>query len=241
MSGHSKWAKIKRQKSANDVAKGANFAKLTRSIIMAVGEGGGIADPDKNVKLRLAVEKAKENNVPKDTIERAIEKGAGPNKEAIKEVIYEAFGPSGIAILIVAATDNNNRTIASIRNVLDRNGGKIASQGAVGYLFQHTGTVTFDAKNADLDSILMFADAVESLDVEQDDESVTVYLPFKNMGKINQALGELKPNSQDIEFKPQTTIKITSEDQKNTIITLLEALEELDDVNSVYVNAEFTE
>src|SRR4051812_30449460 len=120
MSGHSKWANIKRKKEANDKVKGAVFGKLSRLITIAVTEGGGLPDPENNVKLRFAVEKARSENMPKENIQKAIEKGSGPNIQELKEVVYEGFGPGGVALLIVTTTDNSNRTHAEIRNVLER-------------------------------------------------------------------------------------------------------------------------
>src|SRR5438132_496161 len=131
MSGHSKWSKIKRQKEVTDKVKGAAFAKLSRIITLAVIEGGGIPDPVNNVRLRLSIEKAKALNMPKENITRAIEKGAGPHKLELKEVVYEAFAPHGISVIIVATTDNSNRTFAEIRTILERNGGKMGTQGSV--------------------------------------------------------------------------------------------------------------
>ncbi len=141
MSGHSKWSKVKHQKATTDVVKGAAFTKAAAAIIVAVREGGGITDPDKNFRLRLAVEKAHDVNMPKENIERAIERGAGSEGRTIESINYEAYGPGGVAIIIDAATDNRQRTVAEIKNTLDRHGGVLAAPGAVDFLFRRLGVI----------------------------------------------------------------------------------------------------
>ncbi len=136
MSGHSKWAKLKHGKDDRDRQKGNLFGKLTRAITMAVIQNGGIPDPEKNAALRIAIDKARQENMPKENIQRAIERAVGPDKQNLKEVVYEAFGPYGAAFLIVATTDNPNRTHSEVKLLLDRSNGKLAGQGAVSYLFQ---------------------------------------------------------------------------------------------------------
>ncbi len=239
MSGHSKWSTIKRKKGLKDAQKGQIFTKLSRLITLAVLEGGGMTDPGINVKLRLAVEKAKSANMPKDTVQRAIEKGHGPDKDSLKEVMYEGFAPDGIALLIQVTTDNNNRTIAEIRGVLDRGGGKLGSQGSVSYLFQKCGVVTFDKSTNSEDAIFEFGDAVQSLDIEEDDSSLTVYFPFENLGKVQELLNGLVPSSPaEVNYRPFTEIKIEDEKKAKRIVDLVGRLEDLDDVQSVFGNFE---
>lgn len=136
MAGHSKWKQIKHKKAANDQQRAKIFSKISKLITIAVVEGGGMQDPAINVKLRLAIEKAKAANMPKDNIQRAIEKGSGPDRNNLKEVVYEGFGPQGVALVIHATTDNSNRTVGEVRSVIDKGGGKLGNQGAVSYLFQ---------------------------------------------------------------------------------------------------------
>ncbi|MBI5619340.1 YebC/PmpR family DNA-binding transcriptional regulator [Candidatus Gottesmanbacteria bacterium] len=140
MSGHSKWSKVKHQKALTDTAKGSAFTKASRAITVAVHEGGGITDPNGNFRLRLAIEGARAVNMPKETIQRAIDKGRGAGEGAIEQVIYEAYGPGGVGMLIEAATDNRNRTVSVIKNVFERFGGSLASPGAVSFLFTRSGT-----------------------------------------------------------------------------------------------------
>jgi YebC/PmpR family DNA-binding regulatory protein len=233
MSGHSKWANIKRKKEANDKVKGATFAKLSRAITLTVLEGGGITDPEKNVRLRLAIEKAKSFNMPKDVIARAVEKGAGPNKDALKEVVYEAFAQNGVSLIITAATDNSNRTHAELRTVLERNGGKMGTQGAVAYNFQKCGVAVFE--NADEAKIFEFADKIGELDIEEEGTTTTVYFPFENLGKVHDALQGLVASAIETEYKPQTTVQL-SKDEEDAVFHLIELVEDMDDVQAVYSN-----
>ena len=230
MSGHSKWSQIKRKKGVKDQARGALFSKLSRLITLAVIEGGGIGDPDKNVKLRLAVEKAKSSNMPKENIERAIEKGSGPDRENLQEVIYEAFAPGGINLIIVCTTDNPNRTISEVRNTLERGGGKLGAQGSVAYLFKKCGTAVFDREQEALE----FAEKVEAFDIEQDGGSFTVYFPFENLGHVSGI-------SAEVDYKPTTDVKIEDRSTANRILRLVESLENLDDVQHVFANFDLPE
>lgn len=235
MSGHSKWSKIKRQKSVNDTAKSRVFAKLSRMITLAVIDGGGMPDPDLNVKLRLAIEKAKLENLPKENIQRAIEKGSGPDKNVLKEVKYEAFGPAGTAILILATTDNANRTVSDIRNVLERNGGKIASLGAVSYLFQSVGVISLNNKEVSEEKILTLAEEINALDIEVDGEVTTMYVPYDQMGRIKDHVQGLNITGPEHIFKPDTTVQ-TDKQTEEKVIALIHALDELDDVHEVFTN-----
>src|SRR3989344_3595914 len=148
MSGHSKWSKVKHQKESTDAAKGKIFTKMASSIIIAVKEGGGIADPASNFRLRLAIEKARSVNMPKENIERAIEKGKGKSGEgSLERVVYEAYGPGKSGLIIEAATDNHQRAAAEVKNTLDRGGGVLASPGSVSYLFKHAGMLIINKDN----------------------------------------------------------------------------------------------
>lgn len=232
MAGHSKWANIKRKKETVDKKRGNIFAKLSRAITMAVVEGGGATNPDFNVRLRIAVEKAKSENMPKDTIQRAIEKGAGPNGEALSTVVYEGFGPHGSSIIIVATTDNPNRTNADIRNVVEKNGGKMGGQGAVSYLFQHGAVTVFEPGTYSEDAIFEFADSVEAIDVREEEGSMVVFFPFEHIGKV-------KEHQVEEFYRPVAPIELETEAMEDTLEHFVEAIEELDDVQTVYTNVSY--
>jgi YebC/PmpR family DNA-binding regulatory protein len=238
MSGHNKWSKIKRQKEITDKVKSTNFAKMARQITLSVIEGGGIGDPENNVRLRLAIEKAKLVNMPKENIARAIEKGAGPNKDSLKEVVYESFAPFGAAMMIVATTDNSNRTHAEVRTVLERNGGKMAGQGAVGYLFQKCAVAVFDAAKNDETAVFDFAEKIQAYDIDEDEDSITVYFPFEKLGRVTEFAGSLVPSVVESEYRPLSTVHL-QESQEQSVMHLIELLDEMDDVQNVYTNVMF--
>ncbi len=235
MSGHSKWSNIKRKKEVTDKAKGATFAKLSRVITLAVIEGGGIPDSENNVRLRLAIERARALNMPKENIARAVEKGTGENKQSLKEVIYEAFAPHGVALIITATTDNSNRTHAELRMFLERNGGKLGS-GGVSYLFQKCGSVLFE--NVDDPFVLHFSDKISALDIEQEGRTYIIYFPFENLVKVKEHSEGFTPTVIETVYKPQSTVQL-SQQQEEQVINLILHLEEMDDVQSVFSNAEF--
>ncbi|MEI6532224.1 MAG: YebC/PmpR family DNA-binding transcriptional regulator [Candidatus Roizmanbacteria bacterium] len=238
MSGHSKWAKIKRQKGVNDQARGVLFAKLGRMITLAVIEGGGI-DPNLNVRLRLAIEKAKSENTPKENIERAIEKGGGADQLKLKEVHYEAFGPEGVALYITASTDNSNRTNAEIRNTLERNGGKVGGQGATAYLFTQLGMVTVSKEVHTEDEIFEIGDTLNVIDIDEDETSITIFFPFEILGKAKERISNKKTSIPEQVFRSLTSVTVSSSEIEEKVIHLVSALEELDDVHAVYTNMEF--
>jgi len=236
MSGHNKWSKIKRGKELKDKARGNIFSKLSRLITLAVIDGGGITDINNNMKLRLAVDKAKQLNMPKENIHRAIERASGPDKAQIKEVVYEAFGPGGVALIILATSDNLNRTLTEIRNVLERHQGKLGNQGSVAYLFQRCGLVIFEKNNVKEEGVLTFADKINAVDIEEDDQAFSVFIPFENLGKVNQALEGLVMHSAEIDYKPNSLVTVSDKRLEERILGLIEALEDLDDVHRVFAN-----
>ena len=238
MSGHSKWANIKRKKEANDKVKGTVFAKLSRNITLAVIEGGGMTSPDANFKLRLAIDKAKAENMPKDNIQRAIEKGHGPGTAQLKEIIYEAFGPHGVAYMIKCTTDNSTRTHNEVRGVLENRGGKMGSQGSVAYLFQKCAVMQFDLTNAPEDAVFAFAEAVHAYDIDEGEGTITVYFPFEEFGHSKEALGTLSPTIADIEYRGLSKVGVASHEEAQKVIDLAEAIEDLGDVQHVYTNLE---
>ncbi len=236
MSGHSKWATIKRKKGASDVARGQLFSKLSRLITLAVAEGGGATDPDANVKLRFAVDRARTENMPKENIARAIAKGAGPDRGSLRQVLYEAFGPGGTALLIEATSDNPNRTLAEVRSMLERNGGKMGREGSVGHLFTHCGIVTFDKAKNKQEDVLNFAQCIDALDLEDGEESYSVYFPFEAQGRVKECVGELVwDEAPHLDYRPLNLVRIEGE-QARSLLSLITKLEGLDDVVAVYGN-----
>jgi len=227
MSGHSKWANIKRKKGVNDAQRSAVFTKMSRIISTAVHEGGGIGDPEKNFKLRLAVDRAKAVNMPKDTIQRAIDKAAGGDGSQMKELLYEGFGPHGIAILISATTDNQNRTFAEVKLAIEKNGGKMASTNAVAYQFTKCGVLELQKKDVSEEEVYAMFDEYKALDLEEDDEVYVLYIPFEQMGKVKGSI--------DVIYRPQVTVEL-SEAESEKVEGFIEKLEELDDVMNVYSN-----
>ncbi len=238
MSGHSKWANIKRKKGENDKAKGVIFAKLSRIITLAVVEGGGIGDPASNFRLRLAIEKARSANMPKDNIERAIEKGTGSNSVNLKEVVYEAFLSHGVACMIQCTTDNPTRTFNEVRMTLESRGGKMGSQGSVSYLFQKCAVMEFDAATQKEDDVFAFAEALNAYDIDESGGKIIIYFPFESFGKAMRALGSLTPSLSEIEYRALTKVSVANKEEAQQVIHMAEGLEELDDVHLVFINLE---
>lgn len=236
MSGHSKWANIKRQKQAKDLVRGNIFSKLSRLITLAVIEGSGIIDPEHNVKLRLAIEKAKQLNMPKINIDRAVERGVGPGKDTLKELILEAFAPAGVALVILVTTDNINRTVSEVRNILEKYEGKLTNQGSADYLFQKCGLVIFNKGSTSEEEVFAFAQKTSALDIDSDKNHFFVFLPFENLGKIKDHLGRLKYEAAEIDYKPKAVIKVEDKTMAKKILSLVEILESLDDVQKVFAN-----
>lgn len=241
MSGHSKWANIKRKKEANDKVKGAVFAKMSRLITLAVVEGGGMPDPSHNFKLRLAIDKARSMNMPKENINRAIEKASGADRNSIKEIIYEGFAPHGVALMIQATSDNPNRTVSEIKNVIEMHGGKIGSQGSVAYLFNKCALIEFDTTINKEEDILNFSEALNAIDIEQEKLEYYVYVPFEQYGKIKEALGPLQPKNTEVDYKPLSPVEVGDTSSIDKIVELIQALEDLDDVHHVYSNLSMPE
>ncbi|MFA6081530.1 MAG: YebC/PmpR family DNA-binding transcriptional regulator [Patescibacteria group bacterium] len=235
MSGHSKWANIKRKKGLNDKIKANVFAKMSHLITIAVIEGGGIIDPDNNVKLRLAIDKAKSANMPKENIKRAIEKGFGPNKIMLKEVLYEGFGPYGIFLLILTTTDSSNRTSSEIRNMLEKNSGKLGTPGSVSYLFKKCAFVSFMKTEVNEEAVFKIGDELQAFDIKDDESHFFVFFPFSNFGLLKAHLNNIKYDLAEIDYLPTTSVML-DQDKEKKVIDLIEALESLDDVHRVYTN-----
>jgi YebC/PmpR family DNA-binding regulatory protein len=237
MSGHSKWSKVKHQKATTDVVKGREFTKATRAITIAVREGGGISDPVHNFHLRLAIEQAHDVNMPKENIERAIEKGQGAGGGTVEQILYEGYGPAGVAIIIEAATDNKQRTVASIKNILERSGGTITSPGAVLYLFERSGIITVPKNNQSYDQMLEIAIDCGIEDIMETDDMFELYIPVSSLAAAKQQL-VLKATAIDntaIIMKPKTLMGVAV-DKRDLIEDVVSQLEELDDVQHVFTN-----
>lgn len=236
MSGHSKWANIKRKKGANDKIKGNVFGKMSRLITMSVMENGGLTNPDDNVRLRLIIEKAKSFNMPKENIERAIAKAVGPEKSQLKEVVYEGFAPYGVSLIILATTDNQNRTLSEVRNILERHNSKLGGSGSVGYLFKKCALIIFDKISVSQEKILEVGDLLGAFDIDEDETRFSVYFPFENLGHIKDKIKDVVYVSAEIDYKPQSPILIDDEKKLHIINDIIETLEVLDDVQTVFTN-----
>jgi YebC/PmpR family DNA-binding regulatory protein len=236
MSGHSKWSQIKRQKGANDAKRGAVFTKLGREITIAARQGGG--DPDANYRLRLAIDKARAENMPADNIKRAIEKATGGTAaEQYEEMVYEGYGPGGVAILVEAATDNRNRTAADVRAMFAKNGGQLAGAGAVAWQFEPRGVVAVSLDGKDPDEVALTAIDAGAEDVDTDGDPVEVITNATSVELIRKALegAGLPIESAEITMQPTTPIDVDEHVARQNL-RLIEALEDLDDVQRVTAN-----
>jgi YebC/PmpR family DNA-binding regulatory protein len=241
MSGHSKWSQIKRQKGVNDAQRGQMFTKLAREIIIAAKQGG--PDPNGNFRLRLAVQKAKENNMPSDNIDRAIKRGSGTGEGSeMLEVTYEGFGPAGVAVIVEAATDNRNRCVAEVRNVFARSGGNMGETGSVGWNFDLRGVISVTPNGTDADEIAMHAIDAGAEDVQVGSGSIDVYTQPSDLEAVKKALEDqgIAVVSAETSRVPKTTVQLDERDAVQTL-RLVEKLEALDDVQKVYFNAEFSD
>jgi YebC/PmpR family DNA-binding regulatory protein len=235
MSGHSKWATIKRAKGAADAKRGMLFTKLAKNISVAVKTGGG-ADPEFNFKLRMAIDRAKDAAMPNDNIERAVNRGKGEGKTAIEQVTYEGYGPASSALIVEAVTDNKNRTTQSIRNIFNKAGGRMGEQGSVAWMFESKGQILVEKQPGLEDLSLELIDqGVE--DVKQTEDGLEIYtlpLDLEKIKKFIESKG-LKILSAEIVMKPQQTVEVAETDKAH-VQTLIDALTDDDDVNEVYTN-----
>jgi YebC/PmpR family DNA-binding regulatory protein len=238
MSGHSKWSKIKHQKGADDVKRGNLFTKLTREIIIAAREGGG--DPGGNFRLRLAIQKARDSNMPMDNIDRAIKKGTGELEGgSLTEMVLEGYGPSGIAIMVNALSDNRNRTVQEVRSTFARHGGSLGESGCVSWLFDSRGVININAENVDADELALTAIDAGAEDVQVESGIVEVYTKPEALEKVRATLEQksVKIESSELQMVPKTLVKL---DEKAAVqaLKLLDRLEEIDDIQNVYSNAD---
>ena len=236
MSGHSKWAGIKHKKAIVDAKRGAAFTRLSREVTIAAKEGGG--DADTNFRLRLAVQKARADNMPADKIQAAIDRGTGAAKgDSLEELRYEGYGPAGVAVLVDAMTDNRNRTSASLRHIFSKYGGNLAEANAVGWMFDRKGILEVDPKGADPDEIGLAAIDAGAEDVSVEDGSIEITTAPQDLEKVRNAVDELGVNIENAEITmyPKQTVPV-DEDKVASVLRLLEHLEEDDDVQQVYAN-----
>lgn len=238
MSGHSKWAQIKRQKGVNDVKRGAIFTKLSKAITIAVQQGGGIGDPNQNFRLRLAVDAARGANMPKENIQRAIERAAGKSAEAIEEVVYEGFAPGGVSIIVEAATDNKNRTTGEVQNIFNKNGGNMGQPGSVSYQFTQMGQLVMSRNGENTDDIFLDAADAGAEDIEEvGDNEVFVYTQPTSLAKVRDSLTEKGYTVAEMEIIRKPNLPMELEDESGQrVMDFIEKLEDLDDVQKVYSN-----
>ncbi len=237
MSGHSKWSKIKHQKTGSDAAKSQAFTKASRAITIAVREGGGLIDPEKNYRLRLAIERAREVNMPKETIERAIGRAAGEGAEKVDSIVYEAFGPGGVPLLIEVATDNRQRTVASIKSILELSSGTLASPGAVSYLFFRAGVLLVPKSGQTFDTMVEMALDAGADDVVEQGDNFEIFTKPHLLHEVKAYLSVKRVNvdNEEIIMMPRTT-QAVSEEEERRIADLTHELESLDDVQRVYTS-----
>ncbi len=241
MAGHSKWANIKHRKGAQDAKRGKIFTKLIREITVATRLGG--PDASANPRLRAAIENALSHNMPKDTIERAIKRGSGEQEgTALEEVRYEGYGPNGVAVMVDCMTDNRNRTVAEVRHAFSKMGGNLGTSGSVAYLFTEQGVLSYPP-GVDEDQLMEAALEAGAEDVvSNDDGSIDVLTTPEDFGRVKDALvaAGLEPESAEVTMRASTTVSL-DEDDARTMLKLLDMLEDLDDVQRVYSNADISE
>jgi YebC/PmpR family DNA-binding regulatory protein len=235
MSGHSHWATIRRKKGAADAKRGQVFTRLAREIVIAAREGGG--DPGTNVRLQYAIDRARAQNMPKDNIERAVKRGTGDSKDGntLEEITYEGYAPNGVALMISCVTDNRNRAVAEIRHILNRYGGSMAEAGSVAWQFKRSAYFSFPAKNQDSDKIFELAVEAGADDVTFDRETAEIVGPveaYKEIGDQLRGAG-IHPEEAELRYLPNNEVELSQEDTLQ-VLRVIEALEELDDVQNVY-------
>ena len=243
MSGHSKWSSIKHKKGAADAKRGKLFSKLSRAIIVAAKEGGG--DPSGNLSLQNAIEKAKSYSMPKDNIDRAIAKGSGADADAsaFETVVYEGYGPSGVAVIVEALTDNRNRTASDVRHTFAKNDGNLGGSGAVSWLFERRGVVLVPAAGTDEDELTLAAAEGGAEDVALDGSSYQVLTAPENLAAVREAIEKagFTIDSAELTMLPKTTVEVVDESDAKKVLRLMDQLEDNDDVQDVYANFDIPE
>jgi YebC/PmpR family DNA-binding regulatory protein len=241
VSGHSKWATIKHKKGKTDAARGKLFSKLSRAITVAAREGG--ADPAMNISLANAIEKAKAESMPKDNIERAVQRGAGAGDgESYESIVYEGYGPAGVAIIVEVLTDNRNRSAAEVRNIFSKHGGQLAQPGAVAWVFERRGSIVVDGTKYGEDDVMAAAIDAGADDVVQDGEQFQVLTEPSDFAAVRDALAAagIAFENADLTMIPKNTVKLEENDARKTM-KIMDALEDSDDVQEVYANFDIPE
>jgi len=243
LSGHSKWSSIKHKKGAADAKRGKLFSKLSRAIIVAAKEGGG--DPANNLALQNAIEKARSYSMPKDNIDRAVAKGSGADadSEAFEEIVYEGYGPEGVAVIVEALTDNRNRTASEVRHMFAKHGGNLGATGAVAWQFERRGVVVVPAEGVDEEELLMTAADGGADDVEQDGDVFQVTSAPESLSSVRAAIegAGFAVDSAELVMLPKTTVAVEDEAKARQVMRLIDALEDNDDVQDVYANFDIPE
>jgi len=240
MSGHSKWSTIKRKKGAIDAKRGKIFTKIIKEIIIAAKEGG--SDPETNARLRLAVQNAKGANMPKDNIERAIKKATGAEAESFNETTFEGYAPCGVAVFVECLTDNNNRTVASVRSAFNKHGGNLGTNGSLSFLFDRKGIFTINKEELNLEELELEMIDAGAEDFEVDGDTLTVTCAKEDFGSVNRKLNDLGIEVEDAGLKriPNDSKKLDIDSAKK-VLRLIDTLEDDDDIQHVYHNLEMTD
>lgn len=241
MAGHSKWANIKHRKAKQDAAKGKIFTKIIRELVSAAKQGD--PDPASNPRLRAAIEKAYSANMTKDTVKRAIERGAGGGEnDNVQEITYEGYGLGGVAVLVETMTDNLNRTVGEVRHAFSKNGGNLGTSGSVAYLFSKRGEITISDLTLE-DRVMEIALEAGATDIENDGETLLVITEPDSFGAVMDALeqAEIKPENAEVTMSASTSADITDIEDAKKIMRMIEMLEDLDDVQDVYTNVNFSD
>ena len=243
MSGHSKWSSIKHKKGAADAKRGQLFSKLSKAIIVAAKNGGG--DPANNLALQNAIEKAKSYSMPRDNIDRAIAKGSGADADAdaFESIMYEGYGPEGVAVIVEALTDNRNRTAADVRHLFSKHGGNLGTDGSVSWQFDRRGVVVVPADGVDADELFLAAADGGAEDIEQDGDSFEITSAPEQIAAVRAAVEEagFPVESAELSLIPKTTVSVDDEAKARQLMRLIDALEENDDVQDVYANFDIPE
>lgn len=237
MAGHSKWANIKHKKGAADAKRAKVFGKLIKEIAVAARIGGG--DINANPRLRLAIDKAKAESMPKDNIERAVKRGTGEIEGAtIEEVSYEGYGPAGVAVMVDCTTDNKNRTVAEIRNIFAKRGGNMGEHGSVAWMFEKKGQIRIDANSISEEELFDKAIEAGADDIQKEDEFFVVSTTFTGFIAVSEALSQqgIAIKESGIEMVPKNNVKVETEDDVQKVLALMDSLEESDDVQNVWAN-----
>ncbi|MDN3398993.1 YebC/PmpR family DNA-binding transcriptional regulator [Psychrobacter sp. APC 3426] len=240
MAGHSKWANIKHRKARQDAVRGKVFTKVIREIVSAAKQGD--PDPDKNPRLRAAIEKGLSVNMTRDTINRAVDRGTGGgDNENMEEVSYEGYGVGGVAVLVETMTDNLNRTVSEVRHAFTKYDGNLGTSGSVAYLFTKRGEITFDDTSLE-DDVMMAALDAGALDIENDGESLLVITEWETFGQVKDALNAagLVSDNAEVTMSPSTTAEIDNIDDAEKVMKMIDMLEDIDDVQEVYSNVNFS-